>query len=262
MPAARVRVQEEGHVLLIGLNRPEKRNAMDMQMFAALALAYGRLDREPELRAGVLYAEGEHFTAGMDLLDVPATLAADGEIDWLPDGGVNPWQVIGPHPSKPIVAAVHGKCLTLGIELLLGVDIVVAAQSATFAQLEVARGIFPFGGATLRLPRVAGWGNAMRWMLTAEEYDAEEARRIGLVQEIVPDGSQFDRALELATTIANQSPLGVQGALRSARRAQHEGLEAAERDLVPEVRELIRSEDARLGMEAFLARKPAKFVGR
>jgi enoyl-CoA hydratase len=258
----RVDVQQDGHVLMIGLNRPEKHNAMDMVMLEQLAVAYGRLDADSELRAGVLYAEGANFTAGMDLLDVPAKLAAEGEIDWLPEGSINPWQVAGRQVSKPIVAAAQGKCLTLGIELLLGADIAIAARSTRFAQLEVARGIFPFGGATLRLPQVAGWGNAMRWMLTAEEYDAEEALRIGLVQEVVDDGAHVDRALELARVIARQSPLGVQATLRSARRGQHEGFEAAERDLIPDVRALIRSEDARLGMEALITRKPPEFVGR
>lgn len=261
MSGTRVRIERQGHVLLIALSRPEKRNAMDMRMFAELALAYGRLDADDELRVGVLYADGPHFTAGMDLVDVPAKLAAEGELDWMPDGGINPWQVVGRHVSKPIVAATHGKCLTLGIELLLSADIVVAARSTTFAQLEVARGIFPFGGATIRLPEVAGWGNAMRWMLTADEYDVEEARRIGLVQEVVPDGTELERALELARTIASRSSLGVQATLRSARRAKLESAEAAERDLVPEVRALLRSQDVMRGMDAVLSQAP-NGVGR
>src|SRR6201999_1704517 len=107
------------------------------------------------------------------------------------EGGLHPWQVDGRSLTKPGVLVVQGTCLTLGIELALGRDIVIAADSATFAQLEVARGILPFGGATIRFPRTAGWGDAMRWMLTGDSFDAAEAHRIGLVQEVVPHGEQY-----------------------------------------------------------------------
>ena len=107
----------------------------------------------------------------------------------MPEGGINPWQVEGQQLTKPVVIAVQGTCLTLGIELMLASDIVVAADSATFAQIEVARGILPFGGATIRFPRAVGWGNAMRWILTGDTFDAAEALRIGLVQEVVPHGA-------------------------------------------------------------------------
>ena len=111
----------------------------------------------------------------------------------VPEGGINPWQVDGRQLSKPVVIAVQGTCLTLGIELILASDMAVAAQSTRFAQIEVGRGILPFGGATIRFPRVAGWGNAMRWILTGDSFDAAEAHRMGLVQEIVPDGEQLPR---------------------------------------------------------------------
>ena len=86
--------------------------------------------------------------------------------------------------TKPLVVAVNGKCLTVGIELILAADICIAAEDATFAQIEIKRGIFPFGGATLRFPERAGWGNAMRWLLTGDEFDAKEAFRIGLRRKL------------------------------------------------------------------------------
>src|SRR6201999_1573047 len=99
---------------------------------------------------------------------------------------------------------------TLSIELLLAADIRITASGTRFTQLEVQRGIYPFGGATIRLPRDAGWGNAMRWLLTGDVYDAAEAHRIGLVQEVAPTGTELDRAIELAEAIAIRSaPLGV-----------------------------------------------------
>jgi enoyl-CoA hydratase len=258
---SRVVTERRGHLLLIGLNRPEKRNAADFAMLQQLALAYGELERDPELRVGVVHGVGEHFTAGLDLVDVGPRLGPDG-LDIVPEGGINPWQVDGTALTKPVVMAVQGTCLTLGIELMLASDIVVAAASTRFGQIEVSRGILPFGGATIRFPRAAGWGNAMRWLLTGDLFDAAEAHRMGLVQEVVPAGTELERALELAGRIAAQAPLAVQATLASARVALRDGAEAAEAGLQPALARLAASEDARIGMEAFLTRTPAEFIGR
>ena len=257
----RILTERRGHILLIGFNRPEKRNAADFALLRQLALAYGELDRDPELRVGLVYAVGEHFTAGLDLADIGPRLGPAG-LEMVPEGGINPWQVDGESLSKPVVIAVQGTCLTLGIELMLASDIVVAAESTRFGQIEVARGILPFGGATIRFPRAAGWGNAMRWLLTGDLFDAAEAHRLGLVQEIVPDGSQFDRALELAEKIAAQAPLAIQATLANARLAQREGAASAEQDLQPALARLVQTEDSRIGMQSFMTRTPAVFVGR
>ncbi|MCU1405219.1 MAG: crotonase/enoyl-CoA hydratase family protein [Glaciihabitans sp.] len=263
MTDARVTVDRDtltGNILLIGLNRPDKRNAADLRMIHELALAYGQLERDPTLRCGLVYAHGDHFTGGLDLADIGPRITASG-IDIVPEGGINPWQVSGQQLSKPVVIAVQGTCLTLGIELLLASDIAVAAESTSFGQVEVSRGILPFGGATLRFPRAVGWGNAMRWILTGERFDAAEALRIGLVQEVVPDGEQFDRALALARRVAAQAPLAVQATLVNARTALREGDAAAEAALQPELVRLAASNDSRRGMEAFLGRTEAEFVG-
>lgn len=257
----RITIERDGHVLLIGLNRPDKRNAADYRLLQELALAYGELERDPELRAGFVFANGDHFTGGLDLADVGPRIGPLG-LELAPEGGINPWQVSGRQLSKPVVIAVQGTCLTLGIELILASDIAVAAESTRFGQIEVARGILPFGGATIRFPRAVGWGNAMRWILTGDLFDSTEAHRIGLVQEVVPDGSQYDRGLELAKRIAAQAPLAVQAALANARLAVRDGDSAAEAELQPELVRLASSEDARIGMEAFITRTPATFVGR
>jgi enoyl-CoA hydratase len=257
----RITIERDGHVLLIGLNRPEKRNAADYRLLRELALAYGELERDPELRAGLLFAHGEHFTGGLDLADVGPRIGPDG-LDLVPEGGIHPWQVNGTRLTKPVVIAVQGICLTLGIELLLASDIAVAADSTTFAQIEVARGILPFGGATIRFPRAVGWGNAMRWILTGDSFDAAEAHRIGLVQEVVPHGQQYARGLELAQRIAAQAPLAVQAALANANLAVRSGDAAAEAALQPELVRLAQTEDSRIGMQAFLARQPATFIGK
>jgi enoyl-CoA hydratase/carnithine racemase len=121
---------------------------------------------------------------------------------------------------KPVVMAVNGIAFTLSIELALAADIVIAADDVRFRQLEIGRGIMPFGGATFRAPAQLGWGNAMRFLLTAEEFGAAEALRIGLVQEVVPAGAHVQRAVDLAHLIAQQAPLGVQATLASARRTR------------------------------------------
>jgi enoyl-CoA hydratase/carnithine racemase len=153
--------------------------------------------------------------------------------------------------------------MTLAIELLLAADIRVAAENARFSQMEINRGIYAFGGATVRLPRDAGWGNAMRWLLTGEEYDAAEAHRIGLVQEVVATGSQLDRAVAIAESIATRSaPKGVRKTLESAHRARIEGESAAFARLEPDMVELFASEDGREGLMSFVERREARFTGR
>jgi enoyl-CoA hydratase/carnithine racemase len=259
--APRITVERDGHVLLIGFDRVAKRNATDLRMLEELSLAYGELEHDPELRAGFVFAHGDHFTGGLDLADVGPRIGSTG-LDIVPEGGLNPWQVQGQSLSKPVVMAVQGTCLTLGIELMLASDIVVAADSSSFAQIEVARGILPFGGATIRFPRAAGWGNAMRWILTGDSFDAAEALRIGLVQEVVPHGQQYARGLQLAQRIAAQAPLAVQAALANARLAVRDGDAAAEAALQPELVRLAQTEDSRIGMQAFVTRQPATFIGK
>ncbi|OBB87637.1 enoyl-CoA hydratase [Mycobacterium colombiense] len=256
-----VSLQRDGHVLLIGLNRPRKRNAFDRAMLADLSRAYGVLESDPSVRAGVLFAQGDHFTAGLDLVDVGPGIAA-GELSF-PDDGRDPWRLDGAW-TTPLVAVAHGWCMTLGIELLLAADIRIAATGTRFTQLEVQRGIYPFGGATIRLPRAAGWGNAMRWLLTGDEFDAAEAHRIGLVQEVADDAAAgLARARDIAHTIADRAaPLGVRATLASAHLAVERGDAAAVERLRPAVSELFASRDAAEGVQSFVERRPARFVGR
>lgn len=257
----RVTVDRDGHILLIGLNRADKRNAADVVMLEQLALAYGELDRDPDLRVGVVYAHGDHFTGGLDLADVAPRIGPNG-LAMVPEGGIHPWGMDGSRVRKPVVLAVQGTCLTLGIELALASDIVIAASDTVFAQLEVARAILPFGGATTRFAATAGWGNAMRWMLTGDRFDAAEAHRMGLVQEVVEPGTQLERARALAGRIAAQAPLAVQATLANARLAVRDGEAAAEALLPGELVRLVQTEDARIGMQAFLTRTDPEFVGR
>jgi enoyl-CoA hydratase len=259
MTETAVRVTTRGHVLHIELNRPEKRNSATVEMLQELALAFGRLDRDPSLRVGLVSAVGDHFTGGLDLADVGAQLTSQG-LHYVPEGGLDPWGVQTPQVSKPVVVAVSGTCFTLGIELILAADIAVAADDTSFAQLEVSRAILPFGGATLRFASRCGWGNAMRWMLTGERFGADEALRIGLVQEVVSPGEQVTRALAIAEAIAAQAPLAVQATLANARLALESQAQAADA-LQPELMRLLATKDATRGMQAFMSRGQATYEG-
>jgi enoyl-CoA hydratase/carnithine racemase len=259
MNTERITVETDGHVLAIGLNRAAKRNAFDLQMYSELSLALGKLQDDANLRCGVLFAHGDHFTGGIEL---PHWLPQfrEGHMPLLPDGGVDP-VAFDPQRTlrKPLVLAVQGWCLTIGIELLLATDIRVAAENTRFAQIEIKRGIYPVCGATIRLVQELGWGNAMRILLTADELSAQEALRIGLVQEVVATGTQSQRALQIAHGIARQSPVGVQATLASSRIARRDGETAAIARLLPDMQKVLESDDAAEGLKAFLERREPHF---
>ena len=256
----RVTTEKRDHVLLIGLDRAAKRNAFDKAMLIALGLAYGELEREEDLRCGVLFAHGDHFTAGLELTQFAAALAED--VQTLAAGAIDPLGLKGPRLSKPMVCAVQGICFTIGIELMLAADVRVAASDTRFAQIEVKRGIYPVGGATIRFVCDTGWGNAMRYLLTGDEFTAAEALRIGLVQEVVEPGQQLAHAEAIAQTIAEQAPLGVRATLASARLAITEGEQAAIERLIPDLEPILHSEDVNEGLQSFIERRQAKFQGR
>ena len=255
-----VTVERNGHVLFMGLNRPKKRNAFTTTMLGELSQAYALLENDDDLRAGVLFGHGEHFTGGLDMLDVAPALAS-GHITY-PDDGLDPWR-LDYNWTKPVVAAAQGWCMTLGIELLLAADIRIAAANTRFSQLEIKRGIYPFGGATLRFWREAGWGNAMRWILSGDEFDALEAYRIGLIQDIADDGEDaLQRATTLAIAIAEESaPLGVKTLLASAHRSRDDGNPAAAATLVSDVAKLFATADGAEGIQSFAERRKAHFTG-
>jgi enoyl-CoA hydratase/carnithine racemase len=258
--SGRVSREKRGSVLLLGLDRAAKRNAFDLEMLNDLSLAYGEFERDAQARVAIVFAHGEHFTAGLDLAQVTPTFAAG----WiLPEGGCDPWGTFGgPRVSKPVIVAAQGYCYTLGIELMLASDINLCSSNARFAQMEVQRGILPFGGATLRMQQHAGWGNAMRWLLTGDQFDAHEAYRLGLVQEVLASEDLMPQALRLAERIAAQAPLAVQATLASARQAVHEGEAAAIANLQLNVARLMDSEDAQEGLRAMQERRPGNFKGR
>lgn len=255
-------VERRGHLLLMGFNRATKRNAMDVDTYQQLSLAYAELDRDPELRCGVLFGHGEHFTAGLDLVQW-APVFAEGRWPITPPGGIEPFGIDESRRcSKPIVTAARGVSFTVAVELMLAADIRIAAPDTRFGQLEVQRGFYACGGATVRLAQEVGWGNAMKILLAGQEFSGEEAYRIGLVQELAPAEQVLERAIAQAELIARQAPLGVQATLRLSRLARARGHVAGLEAMIPELPPIMASEDSKEAVRAFAERRTPVFVGR
>ncbi|HAD09590.1 MAG TPA: enoyl-CoA hydratase [Porticoccaceae bacterium] len=259
-PDGLITTQQRGNVYLIGINRPKKYNGFTPKMFTELADAYAELENNDQLWVGVLHAHGKHFTAGLDLPQFSDAMKAGKPI--LPTNGIDPFSLNAPFRTKPVVTAVKGICFTAGIELMLATEIIVAAASTRFSQLEVGRGVMAVGGATFRMVERAGWGNAMKILLTGCEFNAEEALRYNFIQEIVPDGGELDRALELAEEIARQAPLAVRATLKNAREYYFDGAAAAIDAFTGINQKLANSDDAAEGVQSFIEKRSPVYKGK
>ncbi len=260
--STRVMTERRDHLLMIGLDRAAKRNAFDVAMMDALVEAYDELENDADVRCGVLYAVGDHFTGGVNLPEYAALWAKGENPLSIKSGSTDPMGLYGKNRKKPVVSAIRGRCYTIGIELALNTDIRIASETTSFAQMEVQRGLYPVGGATLRFVHETGYGNAMKHLLTGDEFDAAEALRIGLVQEVVPAGKDVDRATEIATRIAEMAPAAVAATRESARIGVEESFRKGMDMLIPHLVEVYKSEDAWEGVNSFLERRNAKFSGR
>jgi len=253
-------LERRGGVLLIGIDRPQAQNRFDAPMLIGLGKAYHRLDHEDELRVAVLYGVGRDFSLGIDR-EAFAAAQASGQLPPKDPDYINPVGLKPPYRSKPVVIAVHGGTKYLGHELFLAADIRVAANDTVFSQGEVARGVFPGGGATVRFAREAGWGNAMRYMLTGDEWGAADAYRLGLVQEMTAPGKELDRSLDLANKIAVAAPLGVRATLSSSRQALAVDEAVALAALQAEFGRLLQSQDAKEFQRALQAGRAPVYRG-
>jgi len=250
----------KGGILVIGFERVESQNRLDPAINIGIGKAYYQLDHDDELRVAVLHGVGPDFSLGGDAPALTAAIAAGTfppkDPDYLNPFNFAPW----PHRAKPVVVAAQGGTKFGGHELFLAADIRVAASDTVFGQAEVTRGVFPWAGATVRFVREAGWGNAMRYLLTGDEWGPEEARRLGLLQEITPPGKQLDRAIELAQKIAAAAPLGVRAALASAHQALS-GEDAAFIELPKAFGRLAQTEDAKEARRALQEKRAPVYRG-
>jgi enoyl-CoA hydratase len=238
-------------VLVITLNRPAVRNAIDSALSRGVHTALGALEAEDSLRVGVLTGAGGTFCAGMDL----KAFAVHGLPDKIDD-------VLHHGCRKPLIAAIEGLAVGGGLELALIADLLVAARDARLGSPEVKFGLFPGGGALLRLPRHLPQSMVTELALTGELMSAEVAYAHGLVVRLCEPGGALVEAIALARTIAGNAPLGVEATLRLLRMAPgrtEEDLWAAQVSLVSSV---FQSEDAQEGARAFAEKRPPKWSGR
>ncbi|QIO34363.1 crotonase/enoyl-CoA hydratase family protein [Bradyrhizobium sp. 1(2017)] len=258
MSEGHIRTEVHGHVLRIIIDNPTKKNAFTPAMMEQLSDALTELHDNEAYRAGVLCAEGRDFTAG---LDMPKFFGPSAEKRNVKEGNVDPFG-LSKRCRKPVITAVQGIVFTIGIELMLAGDIVVAAADSRFCQMESKRGIAPLGGAHFRFLSRAGWGDAMYHLFLCDEFSAERAQAIGLVQEVVPPGEQIERAMALAAIIARNAPLGIQ-VTKEAAAKYVEGGEAAAIAYIPNIRgRVLGSGDAKEGIQSFIERRAAVFQGR
>ncbi|WP_026449064.1 crotonase/enoyl-CoA hydratase family protein [Actinopolyspora mortivallis] len=250
-----VRTREHGNTLVITIDRPRARNAVNAAVAHDLAEAVRRLDEQPELRVGVLTGAGDVFSAGMDL-----KAAANGESATVEGGGFA--GITEAEPAKPLVAAVEGFAMGGGFELALACDVVVAGSGAQFALPEVRRGLIAGGGGAVRLPKRIPYHLAMELLLTGETITARRAAELGVVNHTVEDGSAESEALELAARISANAPLAVAAAKRVARTSARQSEQQAFTTQRDELRALLASEDFAEGARAFAEHRSPRWSAR
>jgi enoyl-CoA hydratase len=257
--------EQDGHVAILTLNRPAKRNALSGEMLARMYAAWQEIDTNPDIRVAIVTGAGGNFCAGADLKAMASGYGDNNA--WARQAASDDdmhWKALLRHfiPGKPIIAAVEGYAVAGGTEILQAMDIRVAGEGATFGVAEVRRGLFPLGGSTVRLSRQIPYTIAADMLLTGRFVPATEAKEIGLIGHVVPDGQALAKAREIADAIAGNGPLAVQAVLKSLRATRElpekEGL-ALELEIgMP----IFLTEDAKEGPTAFAEKRVPDFKGR
>ncbi len=263
-PGNTVTVERRGDIVLVGLNRPSIHNRLDPPTRLRLGEVYYQYEHDPSLRALVLFGHGDHFSRGIDvdasqqgIVSGTRTTATARSLDILGNNAASAKR------TKPVVVVVHGDTWNLGHEIYLACDVRVAAADTQFGQDENTHGRFPGGGATVRFVREAGWGNAMRYMLTGDHWTAEESYRMGVTQFVAPSRqAALDTGVAVARRIAACAPLSIRATLASA----HQYVDPIEADalsrLGAQYAALYRTEDFVEGRRAEAENRPPRYQGR
>ena len=248
--------EKSDHVAIITINRPEALNSLSVEMLTGIEDAMAEFDADPNLWIAILTAAGDKaFSSGLDLKEA-APLLTGGDALGFEDTTKRQFSDV----FKPIVCAVNGFCIAGGMEMLLGTDLRIAAEHATFGLGEVRWGLVPLGGTHIRLPRQIPWAIAMQLLLTGKPIDAQRAYEVGLVNQVVPADQLMPTALDQARKLCRNGPLAMKTAKEIAVRSL--GLESGfvlEKALGQRV---LASEDAKEGPRAFAEKRPPKFTGK
>ncbi|MEM7018534.1 MAG: crotonase/enoyl-CoA hydratase family protein [Pseudomonadota bacterium] len=257
-----VTATRKGHICHIEVDRSDKMNGFTPEMFDSLSDCMTELDQDTELWVGVLTFAGKHTTAGLDLPRFAGSMqSGERDANAQEDTRIDAF-ALRRRCSKPVIMAVQGVTFTIGIEMMLGADIVIAADNCRFAQIEPKRGLAVFGGAHVRYIQRAGWGNAMYHLLRADEFNAERALSLGFVQEVVPEGEQVERAFQIAEEICANAPLAVQEIKRGALVYMDEGEQAGFAEIANMRQKTANSEDFKEGIASFMERRDPVFKGK
>ena len=246
-----VLAEAEGPVLVVTINRPEKKNAANAEVLCRLYDAWVRLDTDDSLRVAILTGKGDTFCAGMDLAEIGRLRAGVVDNEWL--------QRFKDQPE--VILAAEGYARAGGTEILQGTDIRVAGESAVFGVTEVQRGLFPMAGSAVRLRRQIGYAVAAEMLLTGEDLTAQRAHELGLVNHVVPDGQALAKAKEIAQRIARNGPLAVQGILATLRETEAMPEDDAFAIEMRHGGKVMASKDAAEGPRAFLEKRDPVFTG-
>jgi enoyl-CoA hydratase len=261
-----VLVERDAHVLVVTLNRPEKKNAVNCEVMCRLYDAWVQLDEDPELRAAILTGRGDTFCAGMDLAEIGKMRSGVSDNPYMERVKKEPQVIYGAwlktyRPTKPVILAAEGFARAGGTEILQGTDIRVAGENAKFGVTEVQRGLFPMAGSAVRLRRQIGYAVAAEMLLAGDDLPARRAYELGLVNHVVPDGQALAKAKEIAQRIAANGPLAVKGILATLRETEampeSQAFEIEQRYGM----QVMSSQDAAEGPRAFLEKRKPVFRG-
>ncbi|MDZ7675106.1 MAG: crotonase/enoyl-CoA hydratase family protein [Acidimicrobiales bacterium] len=266
-PEEHLLVERDGHVMILTMNRPERRNALSPSMMQDMSDAWDEINADPDIRVAILTGAGGCFCAGADLQAMTQSHPGDafekreGETTTGIAAGVIKPLLKGFLLDKPLVAAVEGPAVAGGTEILQGTDIRIAGESARFGVSEVRWGLYPLGGSVVRLRRQIPYAVAADILLTGRHVMAPEAEDLGLISEVVPDGTALDRAREVADKVASNGPVAVKAVLRALR----------ETECLPEAEampidsrigmDVFKSDDAKEGPRAFMEKREPAFKG-